>query len=306
MLNEWRTRRREDSTMQRFCSNCGTSQPPSAVFCQRCGAQLAAAPTNQPPAQTVQPQRPPASAGGSGLKIAMIVLVCLAVVGVGAVAGIYYVVHRVKQAVVQKAAEYGVDLPSAKTSSEPSAKRTSGKTCDLLSAQEASSLLGEPIEREQTQDDACMYYGPPGLSVQLAKAQASDTLHHAEAPGAKVDGSEVTNAVDQLVNSLGAAAGQTGSNGELPLLILVVGDDGPTQMEALTATQAIFSGIGNAGGAKNIMGGAVPGLGDKAIRLPKLGLNVLRGQTIIRVVAGPVPDADAKTIQIAREVLTRI
>jgi len=51
----------------------------------------------------------------------------------------------------------------------------------------------------------------------------------------------------------------------------------------------------------------VPGsLGDQAVRFPKLGLNVLAGETFIRVVVGPVPDADPKSIAIARAVLKQL
>jgi len=50
----------------------------------------------------------------------------------------------------------------------------------------------------------------------------------------------------------------------------------------------------------------IPGLGDRAVRLPKLGLNVLQGETLVRVVAGPVPHAKEKTIEIARVVLKKL
>jgi len=50
----------------------------------------------------------------------------------------------------------------------------------------------------------------------------------------------------------------------------------------------------------------IPGLGDRAVRLPKMGLNVLPGETLVRVIVGPVPDAKAKTIEIAREVLKKL
>jgi hypothetical protein len=132
-------------------------------------------------------------------------------------------------------------------------------------------------------------------------------MHRAEAPGAQVNATEVTNSMDQLVNSLGAQAGQTGSNGELPLLMLGIDPDGRTQMAAARATKAIFSGIGKDARAKGLNFGAdVPGLGDSAVRIPKLGLNVLQGEILIRIIPGPFPDADAKTIAVAKAVLPKI
>lgn len=153
-----------------------------------------------------------------------------------------------------------------------------------------------------------MYYGPPGLGATLAQQQASETFAHAQGPHPTAGSAELATAMDQLANSMGAAG--TGSGGEMPLLILVVSDgDGKVQMTALNASGALFGGFfkaadPNAKGARS--GGQIPGLGDQAVRLPKLGLNVLQGDTIVRVVAGPIPDADAKTIEIARTVLKRL
>jgi hypothetical protein len=121
---------------------------------------------------------------------------------------------------------------------------------------------------------------------------------------------EVANGVGALVESLGAAAGQTGSGGEMPLLILSVTDENArSEMAAQNATNALFSGLFKAAapdGKGEQVGGAVKGLGDQAVWVPKLGLNVLQGDSMIRVIAGPVPDADAKSIDLARLVLKRL
>jgi len=210
----------------------------------------------------------------------------------------------VKQTVVDKAATYGVDLSSVSSSDSSSESRPLPKACDLLSQQEASNLLGEPIERTTAPShDTCYYYGPAGLGKQLAEQQASSTFQRAGAPGANVSPTEVANSMDQLVNNLGVAPGVPG--GEAPLLMLIVGNDGKPQMAALEATGAIFGGItSDAKGLK--MSTKVPGLGDDAIRLSKLGLNVRKGDQLLRLIAGPVPDADAKTVEIARTVLPRL
>jgi hypothetical protein len=259
--------------------------------------------------QPMQPMRPVARTG-SGLKVVLVVLGCLAVACMAAIGGLYYVAHKVKQVVVQKAAENGVDLSSVTTPSRHSRaeKPRYHSPCDLLSKEEASRLLGEPVERTTVQELSCVYLGPKGLSGKLAQDQASKTFKHAQVPGAKVDGMDVANAVDQMVNSLGAQAGQTGVDGELPLLMLGVDQDGKAQMLAMSASKAIFGGIVNASEGKDGKGfGAdIPGLGDKAVRLPKLGLRVLKGEIVVAVMVGPVPDADAKAIEIARAVLPKI
>ena len=297
--------------MATFCGQCGFPQGTSSSFCPNCGARLPQAASNPAPRQTVYAPpaaAPPAAApaaksgGSTALKVVLVLLVVFVLGAAAVVGGVYYAVHRVKQTVVDKAATYGVDLSSVSSSDSSSESRPLPKACDLLSQQEASNLLGEPIERTAAPThDACYYYGPAGLSEQLAKQQAASTFQRAGAPGANVSGTEVANSMDQLVNNLGGTAGTPGG----PLLMLIVGNDGKAQMAALEATGAIFGGItSDAKGLK--MSTKVPGLGDDAIRLSKLGLNVRKGDQLLRLIAGPVPDADAKTVEIARTLLPRL
>lgn len=258
------------------------------------------------------PPKPPAPAvSGSGIKVLVAVLVCLGVAGAAVIGGVWYVAHRVKAAVVQKAKENGVDLQSIVPPATASTNHyKTHKACDLLSKEEAARVLGQPIERTEYQEDGCDYYGPAGVYAKLAQSQAAAAIKRAEAPGANSGGMEMANGLGALIDSAGAAAGQTGSRGEMPLLILVVSDgDGRSIMAAQNAANALFSGIFKAaepdakGGQ---VGDQIKGLGDQAVRVPKLGLNVLQGDTLIRIIAGPVPDADAKSIDLARLVLKRL
>lgn len=290
--------------MAGFCGSCGFPLGENGAFCPQCGTRQAMAGSGAPPP-------PAAPAAGSGLKILMVVLVCLGVAGAAVIGGVWYVAHRVKEAVVEKAKENGVDLHSIiPPATDTKNLHKTHKPCDLLSKEEAARILGEPVERTEYREDACDYYGPPGLSAKLAQDQAADTFKRAQAPGAKPGGMEVANGVGALIDSLGAAAGQTGSGGEMPLLMLVVSDgDGRSVMAAQNATNALFSGIFKAAepdAKEGQFSGQIKGLGDQAVRVPKLGLNVLQGDTIIRIIAGPVPGADAKSIDLARLVLKRL
>ncbi len=66
----------------------------------------------------------------------------------------------------------------------------------------------------------------------------------------------------------GAAAG---GSGDVPLLTFVVDGDGKPQMTALTATKAIFGGIGKAASdGTQGFGADIPDLGDRAVRLANL------------------------------------
>ena len=339
--------------MSNFCGHCGAAQAGGGPFCIHCGARQAApagAPTQParppaagPPAPAYQSPPPPVAASnfsqqshpqppsnqqafppaplppakkGSGLKILAFVLVFLVLAGVATVGGLYYVVHRLKQAAVEKAASAGVDLNSISSpvSSGTASKMRTYKACDLLSKTDAAAMLGEPIERIEDRGATCLYYGPAGLSGKLAQKGTADLMNQIQQPGAKVNGNDVTDSLSKLMGGLAAQAGAAGggaapgTSGDVPLLTFVVdGEDGKPQMTALTATKAIFGGIGKtASGGTQGFGADIPGLGDRAVRLANLGLNVLQGNTLIRLVPGPVPDANAKTIAIARAILPKL
>jgi hypothetical protein len=300
--------------MASFCPNCGFPQGSASAFCSKCGARQAVAP--QQPAAT---PAAPSSGGGTILKIVLVVFVVVGLLGVAAIGGLWYVGHRVKQAVMQKAAENGVDLSTL----TPPASRSNGATpkikrmCGYLSKEEASRLVGEPIEIAEVKDSMCLYMGPPGLAASLAQQQAGAALGKAQAPGAKPSGMDVISAVDQMASTMGAQGGIAGSSGEYPLLMVGVDPDGRAQMTALAAANGIFGGILHAAEADqskpgqpacttDCFGVNIPGLGDRAIRLPKLGLNVLQGELLVRVIPGPIPDANRKTTAIARTVLGRL
>ncbi len=290
--------------MANFCSNCRSPLSASAKFCPQCGQTLAVV---QPPPQPPPALPPAASGGGSAAKIIVIVVVCLAVAGIAAIAAGYYAFHKVKQAVVAKAESYGVDVNSipspipSSTSSRPKVY----KPCEILPKSEAANLLGEPIERTEVMDEACVYYGPPGLAAKLASQGTSEMMAKAKA-GAQLNGGDVADTVTKLLGAVAAESGQDGAKGgELPLLTFAVDPDGRPQMTAVAATKGIFGGIAadSKGGG---LGAEISNLGDRAILLGPLGLNVLKGDTLIRVVVGPVPDANDKSVAIARAVLPRI
>jgi hypothetical protein len=289
--------------MANFCSNCRFPLAASASFCPQCGSPQT---VGHPPA----PAPPPlaaAKSGGSGLKIVLIVVVCLAVLGVGAIAAGYYAVHKMKQAVVAKADSYGVDLRSIPSPipSSPSRRTKVFKPCEILSKSEASALLGEPIERSAMMDEACLYFGPPGLAERLARQGTSEMMDQAKA-GAQLNGGDVADTVTKMLGATAARSGENGiPGGEAPLLTFLVDPDGRAQMTAVAASKSIFGGIGKASGGGGL-GADIPNLGDRAIRLGPLGLNVLKGDTVIRIIVGPVPHANDKAVAIARSVLPRI
>ena len=179
--------------MSNFCRNCGAPMGANFAFCPQC--RTPAAGGVNPPAAAA-PVAPPAKSG-SGMKILLVILCVLAVGGIAVVGGLFYVAHRVKQAVVAKASEYGVDLPSRARAGAV----VSIHACDLLSRQEAAQLLGEPIDHTEARDASCLYYGPPGLSARLGKEGMSTMVN---TPDSSRTGAEAADAVDRFMKSAAA------------------------------------------------------------------------------------------------------
>jgi hypothetical protein len=128
----------------------------------------------------------------------------------------------------------------------------------------------------------------------------NDLSRQSQATGKAPDGSEVADAVSNLASSFGKAVdGGALTQKDTPLLTVIIEDDGKAQMTALSATKALVSGFHGAGAE-------IPDLGDRAIRLGNLGLNVLKGNTIIRIIPGAIPDGREKSVLVAREILPKL
>ena len=282
--------------MAGFCGNCGFPLGINVAFCTQCGSRQSGAAVHPGPSGPVAVAK-----SGSGFKILGIVLVCFLGAGILAVGAVFYAAHRVKQVVVEKAASYGVDLHSSPSSTTSFRGTRRVPACQLLSKEEAAQLLGEPIERTEDQSGSCLYFGPPGLSEKLAREGASNTFRRAQAPGSTVGGAEVADTMTKLLGSVAAA--QQPGGGDAPLLTLVVDwTDGKAQMTAMSILNA---GVSRTDALK---GGSadIPNLGDRAIRLANLGLNVLKGDAIIRILPGPVPGANDKAVALARAILPQV
>ena len=102
-----------------FCNSCGAPLTAGARFCNKCGSTIAAGPAV--PAATPVSAAPPA--GGSGLKIVLIVIAAVVILGMLAVGGIGFVAyHAAKRAHVrQEGDNVKVELPfgTVETSQDP-------------------------------------------------------------------------------------------------------------------------------------------------------------------------------------------
>lgn len=144
-----------------------------------------------------------------------------------------------------------------------------------------------------------------GLSAKLDQ----DLQSRAEkqlTPGGNPNAADITNMLNQMANTTAGVHPEPGQ--EMPLIMVGLDADGRSQFTAMTLAKGIFSGISKASEAKGgfSVGTDIPGLGDRAIRLSKMGLNVLQGETLIRVIPAPFPDSDAKSIAVARAVIAKL
>ena len=76
--------------------------------------------------------------------------------------------------------------------------------------------------------------------------------------------------------------------------------------DALARSQGENGGAASKTGAEVFIGMDVAGLGDKAMWTPKTGLCVLKGDTLLKVNPGVLPDAKDKSLAVARAVLPKI
>ena len=115
--------------MGNFCRNCGAPMGVELRVCPQCRTPSAGG-SGRPQVRRARSQV------SSGMKILLIILCVLAVGGMAVVGGLFYVAHRVKQAVVAKASEYGMDLPSH---TDCSSAASSGFQTSMRSASETRS-----------------------------------------------------------------------------------------------------------------------------------------------------------------------
>lgn len=283
--------------MAGFCANCGSPLSPSGSFCVRCGARSPAQPAPPAAPPPPPPQQAVVKKGSSGLlKILIVVFAVLGTLALASGLGLYYAYHKVKafahRAGIDSAVEEARSARQSSGATSDSAPLPAD-TCRLLSKEEASRLIGEPIEQTRLDSKSCLYIGPRGLSRQLASQGMGDVIHSPDKPDKAAD---VANAVTNLMGSMAANT----PGGEAPLL--VVGVDSEGGRAAMAAMSVLKTGVSGFSGAAQ----EIPNLGDRAVRVGNLGLNVLKGNTMLTIHLGAVPNPHAKDIAVAQAILPRI
>ena len=130
--------------MAAFCSNCGSPLAAGARFCDKCGAAVAGQPAaaSVPAAAVASPAPAPSPAPAASQGSSTAVKVIIGILGVFALLALlvagscFYIGYRVKQRAKEFSNAMGGNVAPYTGSRIP---------CEMLSAKEASSALGQPV-----------------------------------------------------------------------------------------------------------------------------------------------------------------
>jgi len=307
-----------------FCQSCGTQL--TGAFCTKCGV-----PAGQPPPPSVDPPAhappspalqnapqpsyaqspPPAANSGLWVKILFIVLGIFVLMGVLAIGGAWFAVHKVKQA----AANNGIDLNSFSEGSRGPARQLDA--CELLTKEELSQILNLKVERAEgdgrSAHSTCRYYSSEAQQRGLEEAAAAKKKLEEETKSgsSQADQTAVINDFGNMVRgitSAGApAAGQTDG------LLLTVGIDSENAKAAMAgfklgvglAGAAVMKDAGPAG--KAMMREEVKGVGDEAVAGPLLSLFMFRKDDVsVQLDARLLPGGRDAQIAIAKRIISKL
>jgi hypothetical protein len=307
-----------------FCQSCGAQL--TGAFCTKCGMPAGQPPPPSAPSSDYTPQPPPpqyaaptpyaqpvppAAKSGLWVKILFIVLGLFVLLGVLAIGGAWFAVHKVKQA----AARNGIDLNSFSETNRGSARQFDA--CELLTKQDLSEILKLKVERAEgdgrSAHSTCRYYSSEAQQRGLDEAAAAKKKLEEETKSgsSKADQTAVINDFGNMVRgitSAGApAAGQT--NG----LLLTVGIDSENAKAAMAgfklgiglAGAAVMKDAGQAGNA--MMREEVKGVGDEAVSGPLLSLFTFRKDDVsVQLDARLLPGGRDAQIAIAKRIISKL
>jgi hypothetical protein len=322
--------------MSNFCTKCGAPSG-GAAFCVQCGTDLRSQPSAaQPPAIPPNPVTPssvapspiapapavPApvaaapvapTAKPSGMstaaKIGIAAVVVIVLFGAAAVAGVFYVAHRVTQKVHEVKGELlgnsdssssgsnsggsnsSASHSSASNGATPSALSSSnannsasssgnsvGDVCRYLSKQDVGHAIGVEIVATKSEDGGCSYLAVGNSADMTAKHMAAlSASKGADAQGQNM----IQNFAGAIFKSSQEQEKQTGSdeNGNVPVFVVSVDDNGAE--EQMRLNKGI---LGRFPGSQDL-----PGIGDEAFDAGNAIMTIRKGNKLIRIMYTTCP-----------------
>jgi hypothetical protein len=245
------------------------------------------------------------------LKILFVVLGILGLTGVLAIGGVWFAVHRVKEA----AANNGIDLNSFSETRRGPARRFAA--CELLTKEDLSQILNLNVERAEgdgrSTHSSCRYFssGAQQRALDEAAAAKKKLEEETKAGNSKADQSVVINDFGNMVRGITGAAGP--SVGETNGLLLTIGVDSENAKAAMAGFKL---GMGLTGAivmkgadpdGKAMMREEIKGVGDEAISGPLLSLFMFRkGDVSVQVDARLLPGGRDAQIAIAKRIISKL
>lgn len=285
------------------CSNCGNPLPPGASFCTRCGARAAApaqpsAAPPQPPPGAFAPPPPAAKSSGMG-KILLIIGGVVVLIGVLAIGGLVVTGFWLKKKVETAAENMGVSSAPAVTG----AARRYSDPCALLSAAEASGATGLAIERTESRDGECLYFGSAEQAAEKGQLQAQEAIRKMRENKAG-DEKEAARVMEDLMKGL-AASGQAGQRGPLFQIKISYGEEAGQQESAYRTAMGL---VGAMAGAQQDAPkpSNIEGVGDRAYLAPlATGLFMRKGDAWVEIGGTGLPGRDS-LIALARAAAAKL
>lgn len=285
------------------CTNCGNPLPPGSSFCTHCGAR-AAAPAQQPAGPPQPPPGayapPPPAPKGSGIgKILLIVGGVVVLLGVIAIGGLIATGFWVKKKVETAAENMGVSSAPAVTGSA----RRYADPCALLSAAEASAATGLAIQRTESRDGECLYYGSAEQAAEKGQAQAQEAMRKMRENKAG-DEKEAARVMEDFMKGIAASA-QAPEGGPLFQIKVTYGEEAGQQESGYRTAMGLMGAMTGAKEGTSKPTG-LEGVGDRAYLAPlATGLFMRKGDAWVEI-GGPGLAGRDSLIALARAAAAKL
>jgi hypothetical protein len=306
--------------MAGFCRNCGTPFDDATAFCGKCGSATgatparpsappsAAPPAARPPAPLQTPPAPaqpapvpqagaPAKSSSGCLKALVVGVVVLLILGAVAVAGVWYVAHRVKE----KAHEMGLDDLSNTNSNANRGPALGGRdACSLLAKEDVGQAAKmEVVRAEATQGKGagCMYSVMGEMTDLVAKhAALLPKENMSEQQRQQVESFAKT--IFQNANSQrGGAVTEPAHPGESPVLLFTDDNQGAKALMSLSRMT-----MGRMGPSLTNL----PGIGDEAFDLAGVMIMARKGDQIMTMMYMACPCRTDDVVPLAKKIVANM
>ena len=302
--------------MQTFCGSCGSPLGDQSGFCGSCGVRAGHAPSGQAAAVATPAVAQTAGAGGSGLKIVLIVAGVLFVLGALSLGAMYYAAHRyvklAEDVTGLKAGDVVHSLRQAAAHNAHGAPEPKRDGCLLLSREEASAILGIEVERvdgkpsEQESGEHCDFFVKPGTIEQNEERLKQSVDAVKSDPNSPSSANQLPPGAVDMIKNMARGAVEAARNGDAPYFGFTVEREyGKIAFNAFTMADHLSGGdlvTASGGRASEPLG-----VGDQAaMGIGESRLCVVKGNSALTLDLTQVTGGRAKGVALAKTIVARL